>query len=98
VSGEFILRIQILIPFDSFLSGSSAQLSPSYCCLFTVALYKMPSSSLFLRSSATLVSVLSVLSSLARGASSAYVLDTEFSGTTFFEGFNFFDVWSTCTS
>jgi len=49
----------------------------------------MLSSSLFLRSSATLVSVLSLL---IAGASSAYVLNTEFSGSTFFNGFDFFDV------
>ncbi|KIX96061.1 uncharacterized protein Z520_08316 [Fonsecaea multimorphosa CBS 102226] len=49
----------------------------------------MPSSSLFLRSSTTLVSALLLLSSSA-SADTYYALDTEYSGKDFFDGFNFF--------
>ncbi|OAL31654.1 hypothetical protein AYO20_08197 [Fonsecaea nubica] len=51
----------------------------------------MPSSSLFLRSSTTLVSALLLLSSSAfADTSTYYALDTEYSGSNFFDGFNFF--------
>ncbi|KIW30350.1 uncharacterized protein PV07_06100 [Cladophialophora immunda] len=50
----------------------------------------MPSSSLFLRSSTTLVSALLLLSSSASATNTYYALDTEYSGTNFFDGFNFF--------
>ena len=57
----------------------------------------MPSSSLFLRSSTTLVSALSLLSSALANPiasngtqSNYYALDTEYSGASFFDGFNFF--------
>jgi hypothetical protein len=51
----------------------------------------MPSSSLFLRSSTTLVSALSLLSSAAAfgGSSTTYSLDTSFSGDSFYDGFDF---------
>ncbi|KIW17498.1 hypothetical protein PV08_04692 [Exophiala spinifera] len=51
----------------------------------------MPSSSLFLRSSTTLISALSLLSASvsAAPANTYYALDTEYSGTSFFDGFNF---------
>ncbi|OAP62282.1 hypothetical protein AYL99_04485 [Fonsecaea erecta] len=52
----------------------------------------MPSSSLFLRSSTTLVSALLLLSSSvsADTSNTYYALDTEYSGNNFFDGFNFF--------
>lgn len=53
----------------------------------------MPSSSLFLRSSTTFVSVLSLFSasSLAAPApAEVYNLDTSYAGSSFFDGFNFF--------
>jgi hypothetical protein len=61
--------------------------------IVAVALYKMPSSSLFLRSSATLVSVLSLLTASSNAYSShSYALDTTYAGDSFFDGFDFFTV------
>jgi hypothetical protein len=55
----------------------------------------MPSSSLFLRSSTTLVSALSLLSLTSAAPTSAntqyYALDTTYEGQSFFDGFNFYD-------
>ncbi|EXJ65059.1 hypothetical protein A1O7_01399 [Cladophialophora yegresii CBS 114405] len=51
----------------------------------------MPSPSLFLGSSTTLVSALLLLSSSAAATSDTYyALDTDYSGRDFFDGFNFF--------
>ena len=59
--------------------------------------FKMPSPSLFLGSSTTLVSALLLLSSSVSAISSYthYALDTEYSGSSFFDGFNFYAVWGT---
>ncbi|KAI1614410.1 concanavalin A-like lectin/glucanase domain-containing protein, partial [Exophiala viscosa] len=52
----------------------------------------MPSSSLFLGASTTLVSALTFFAASASAASSTYyALDTEYSGSSFFDGFTFFD-------
>ena len=60
-------------------------------------LFTMPSSSLFLRSSSTLVTALALLSvssaipvtTPVATTSKSYSLDTEYSGSSFFDGFNF---------
>jgi len=53
----------------------------------------MPSSSLFLRSSATFVSVLSLLTAPTNAyTSDIYVLDTTYAGDSFFDGFDFYTV------
>jgi hypothetical protein len=53
----------------------------------------MPSPSLFLGSSTTLVSALLLLSSSASATSNTrYVLDTQYKGNSFFDGFTFIDV------
>ena len=69
------------------------------CCFLNrsfslqVIRYKMPSSSLFLRSSATFVSVLSLLTAPTNAyTSDIYALDTTYAGDSFFDGFDFYTV------
>ena len=50
----------------------------------------MPSSSLILRSSATLVSALSLLSLSSAASDKYYAIDTTYQGSSFFDGFDFF--------
>jgi hypothetical protein len=96
VGGKTLIYSDLIFLTFLFLLSLYSPLLPHPSVTFAVILYNMPSSSLFLRSSATLVVALSLLTSSNAYTSDLYELDTTYAGDTFFDGFDFFTVCRTC--